>query len=584
MWRTPIAQAAMALIVASVAHSEDVTVWRDGEARGAISLREVAERDLAVLDLGEDWLPPILAPHTEFRPTFLALSQGRFDDVEDEALARRARLDRFLESYGIPPTLAVLRERMRALAERDCVVDLEAIARFGGSDIDEDDVHAWESAAVPRAETFVQSLLVRFDASDVGVIPRGQLSAFERAWLGRAAPLGAWRSGLDAVRHRLHCEGLLRGSLPTGVDLDRRTRNAIATFERRHRIYARGRLSGETLMALGEPPMELARQDVLRVITERARLDWGILADGSADAPDRLEPIRAELERAFGLQTPASTLDWLEKLPAEPEQQVAVPRPPRTPEDGRILELRVIIDRGDQSYAPPGEATMRVEERPTLTLHVRRGDRWIALIEWPTTIGGWRVVQEQGRDVWRYMESPAGPGVWRQVHAAPVWLPPSSTPDADLLMERHLENGAVVSVPKANLLGPGYAGAFGLASAIHRRVRSNGDLGRDEGIRTHGSVDYTSVWRRASHGCHRLQNHRAIALFSYLLKHRRHRQVGTRPLRYSRRVRLGERTMTLEVPRSGFVFLMDPPVPYEVTEGRIIGPVREPPSEAIPVD
>jgi len=586
MWllrsRALIAQVAVTLTLTSVARGEDVTVFRDGEARGAISFAEVAERDLAVLDLSEGWIPPTLAP-TGFAPTFVALAQGRMGDVEDEALARRARLDRFLESYGIPPTLALLRDRMGELQRRGCGADLRAIARFGGSDIDEDDVSAWESEAVPHAERFVQTLLVRHDSYGLGELPMAALSPYERAWLGRAAPLGVWRSGLEAVRERLHCEGLLRRPLPRGRALDRRTRNALAAFERRHRIYARGRLSGETLAALRLHPMELARHDVLRVLTERARLEWGILADGSAAAPDRLAPIRDGLERAFGLETPTSTLRWLRSLALEERTLVAVPGPQGNGDDGP-LELRITIDRGDQSYDPPGSPTVRIERRPTLTLHIRREGEWVALVRWPTTIGGWRVEREGDQDVWRYKESPAGKGVWQQIHAAPVWLPPASTPDDDLVLERHLDDGAVVSEPKATLLGPGYASAFGLASAIHRPLRSDGSLGPDQGIRTHGSVDYTSVWRRASHGCHRLQNHRAIALFSYLLKHRPHRRVGSRPLRYSRSVRVGERTLRLEVPRSGFVYRMDPPVPFEVLEGRVVGRAQQPPSEAIPVE
>jgi len=571
-------------LLTSAAHADDdVTVWRDGEALGSISLAEMDGGDLAVLDLGEGWVPPIFLPHDTFTPSFIALAQGRFDDVEDENLRRRAEQDRFLESYGVPPTLTLLRDRLRAMLDRTCRADLEALARFGGSDIDEDDVAAWESAAVPRAESLVQSLLVEWDAYGLARIPHHQLSSYERAWLGRAEPLGIWRAGLDAVRERLRCEGLVRGAL-VGTELDRRTRNALAAFERRHRIYARGRLSGETLAALRVPPAELARRDVLRVLTERARLDWGILADGSA-APDRLGGIRDGLERAFGLQTPESTLAWLDGLPLDdgPELRVAVPSPAPAPEDGEILELRVTIDRGDQSYDPPGSPTRRIERRPTLTLHVRRGEEWFPLIQWPTTIGGWHVERERGRDVWRYKESPAGPGVWQQIHAAPVWQPPPSTPDADLVMERHLDDGEVISEPKATLLGPGYASAFGLAAAIHRPVKPNGELGTDEGIRTHGSVDYTSVWRRASHGCHRLQNHRAIALFTYLLKHRRHRRVGSRPLRYSRNVRVGGETMTLEVPRSGYVYVLDPPVPFEVLEGRVIGDLARPMSRAIPV-
>ncbi|MAQ16149.1 MAG: hypothetical protein CMN30_15330 [Sandaracinus sp.] len=576
----------LVLLVATPARADEVTVWRDGEAVSALDIDQVPENDLAVLDLGEGWVPPIFAPHESFVPTFVALAQGRFDDVEDEDLARRARLDRYLESYGIPPTLGVLRDRLRDRLGQPCRADLEAIAAFGGSDVDEDDVSAWEGAAVPRAEQFVQQLLVREDAFGVADLRQVHLTPYERAWLGRALPLTVWRQGLAAVRERLACEGIIRGRIE-GHDFDPRTRAALASFERRHRIYARGRMSGETLAALRLSPSELARRDVLRALTERARLDWGILADGTA-APDRLGPIREGLVRAFGLQTPESTLAWLESLPLDDlaPHRVAVQAPTPAPHEVGVLELRVEIDRGDQNYDPPEEArAVRVERRPTLTLFALLGEEWVPLVKWPTTVGGWRLERERGRDVWKYKESPAGPGVWQQIHAAPVWLPPASTPDADLLLERHVEEtGEITTELKRTLLGPGYASAFGLASAIHRPLLPNGQLGEDEGIRTHGSVDYTSVWRRASHGCHRLQNHRAVALLSFILKHRNHRRAGARALRYERTVRVGETSLTLEVPRSGYVYVLDPPVPFEVLPGRVVGRVQRPPRQSVPTN
>ena len=574
------------VLMATPGRADDVSVWSNGEATSTLDITQVDEADLAVLDLGEGWVPPIFVPHESFVPTFVALAQGRFDDLEDEDLARRARLDRYLESYGIPPTLGVLRGRLRERLGQQCRADLEAIAAFGGSDVDEDDVESWEAAAVPRAEQFVQQLLVREDAYGPEGLPRARLSAYERAWLGRAAPLGTWREGLAAVRARLGCEGILRTRIDSH-DLDSRTRAALASFERRHRIYARGRLSGETLAALRLGPAELARRDVVRVLVERARLDWGILADGTGAAPDRLGPIRDDLVQAFGLQTPESTLAWLDALDLEDlgPRPVAVPAPERLFGDEGLLEMRVEIDRGDQNYDPPEETrAVRIERRPTLTLYVQRGEEWVPLVRWPTTVGGWRLERERGRDVWKYKESPAGAGVWQQLHAAPVWQPPASTPDVDLLLERHVEEtGEITTELKRTLLGPGYASAFGLASAIHRPVGPGGRLGEDEGIRTHGSVDYTSVWRRASHGCHRLQNHRAIALFSYLLQHRRHRRIGSRALRYERTVRVGETSLTLEVPRSGYVYALDPPVPFEVLPGRVVGRVQRPPRESVPM-
>ena len=563
----------------------DTVLWRDGEAHGAISDEEIAAEGLAVLDLGEEWAPPLFPEGDPFRAVYTTLAQGRFDDVPDPALAHRARLDRFLESYGIPPTLALLRERMRNLRETRCAVDIQAIRDFGGSDIDEDDVGAWESFAAPQAEQFVLGLLEREQAYDTGELLLSQLSAFERSWLGRAAPLGTWRRGLAAVRDRLRCEGLLGRAAGEGTELDTGTRAALAAFERRHRIYARGRLSGETLQALGVPPLELARRDLVRVLTERARLDWGVIRDGTA-GPDALAGIREDMVDSFGLDTPDKAWQWLESLSAADHVLVAVlPSVPRDP--AGVIELRVEIDRGDVNYDVPTDAEdiIRVEHRPTLTLFARTASgEWVAMIRWPTTIGGWRVERERGRDVWKYKESPVGPGVWQDMVAAPVWLPPASTPDADLMLERHVEGGEVVSEVKRTILGPGYASAYGLAAAIHRPVGPAGRLEADQGIRTHGSVDYTSVWRRASHGCHRLQNHRAVALFSFLIKHRPHRRVGSRPLRYRRQVRIGANTETLQIDRTGSVFVLTPPVPYEVLPGRIVGRLQRAPRVSVPMD
>ena len=73
-------------------------------------------------------------------------------------------------------------------------------------------------------------------------------------------------------------------------------------------------------------------------------------------------------------------------------------------------------------------------------------------------------------------------------------------------------------------------------AAYHIRNRS--DSGKpiwfDNGIRTHGSVDYMSIMRRQSHGCHRLHNHLAVRLFSTILKRRAHQRKGQTRLIYTR--------------------------------------------------
>lgn len=544
------------------------------------------------IDLGDAWVPPILAEPNEFAPTFRALA---LEQWPDDALGNRAEQDRYLDNYGIPPALSVLRGRMEALVEAPCVdaLDLEGIALFAGLDVDEDEPRAPVMASDEALEARITELFVRHDASSIDEL-RTKASSRELRDLDRWVTESRWRRGLDAVRERLRCSGDLETPIPTRPDLDARTRRALELFERRHRIRSRGNLSGHTLRALRIDPRELARRDLVRVLVERVRLDRGILADGTGDAPDLDDALAHHLGTELGLDTFESALAFLRplQLTGHLEQDIV---PIELPAYQRVedLDIEIVIDRGDVWFDPPfrpdgSRRVLPVERRPTLTLYaVHEGER-IVVVRWPTTIGGWHQELVGGELEWRYKESPAGEFAWERVIAAPVWLPPPSTPADDLVTQRRVdEHGNVEAEVRATLLGPGYASAYGLVVANHRRATrlANGRLrlGGDDGIRTHGSVDYTSVWRRASHGCHRLENHRALALFSFVLKHRPHTAEGHARVRYSRIVRTSERTLSLRIDRGGFGFALERPVPVRVLPGRILGEQRTPPREGIAI-
>jgi len=111
----------------------------------------------------------------------------------------------------------------------------------------------------------------------------------------------------------------------------------------------------------------------------------------------------------------------------------------------------------------------------------------------------------------KYKNSDVGPRVWKDIVAGPVWIPPEGTPAKDLLTRKMLNRdaGAVTAV-NTDVMGPGYESAYGLVMAIHHWKRGANTF-YDNQIRTHGSVDYTSIARRFSHGCHRLVNSRPCA-------------------------------------------------------------------------
>src|SRR5262249_54015270 len=88
---------------------------------------------------------------------------------------------------------------------------------------------------------------------------------------------------IDAAQKRLICEGFLtraNGRWMRGA-LDWATRDALAEFERRHRVYSWGYLGKDTLEVLRVTPAEAERRALVRVLTERAIHAAGVLEDGS---------------------------------------------------------------------------------------------------------------------------------------------------------------------------------------------------------------------------------------------------------------------------------------------------------------
>jgi hypothetical protein len=202
-----------------------------------------------------------------------------------------------------------------------------------------------------------------------------------------------------------------------------------------------------------------------------------------------------------------------------------------------------------------------------------------------TTIGGWRSELIEGETYWRYKNSPPGEVIWHQIVASPVWLPPASTPPRDLVSRVPRGRGAEAYRVNYHEVGPSYASAYGLVAAYHIRYRErDGEIihGPDEGIRTHGSVDYMSIMRRHSHGCHRLHNHMAVRLMSFVLAHRRHVRVGQQVLGFRRNLEVDGEIYPMALDRGGYVFQLERPIHVNVLEGRVRGDLARPIEQPLP--
>ena len=160
-------------------------------------------------------------------------------------------------------------------------------------------------------------------------------------------------------------------------------------------------------------------------------------------------------------------------------------------------------------------------------------------------------------------------------------MPPDSTPETDLLHES--KDGTVAL--KRDLIQPGFRNAYGLVMLIHDEPVVKGDKVTfvDHGIRTHGSVDYRSIQRGESHGCHRLYNQLALRLSGFLLQHRDYVTRGKLAAGYHRTLAYNGQNVEVDVPTRGYRYELDPPVVVKVLEGHIAGEAHKPLSSTIPL-
>ena len=599
-----------------------VAFWKDGGAQGQVDAAKAGEEGRLLLDLGEEWTPYILTEASseeeqgqtsEYRSTYLALARGEFPK---DRHGYRAEKDQYLELYGILPTLTLLRKRFTEVRALECAseLDLVPLQEFEG-------FLAYEKGRRPARRLARYGLLKPQMAA---LVTRAQVESLDQVTRAHAFDDEEWEKveeyrtlapeieAIVAAQARLECEGFFtgRGEHTPGL-FDWRTHEALAEFERRHRVYGWGFIGDDTLAVLQTSLQDTEREAVIRVLTERAMHAAEVIEDGSTSTLRDGEPrtykaedgrelpipnLEAELRErviaAFGLETADSTYAWLQSLgEISAEKVVAVQGIELPPYYADVMELSVSTDRGDVWYEFPydeeGKARPQpVSRRPRLTISVTYNDQKIPLARFGTTVGGWRGEFIDGAVMWKYKGSPVGKRVWSRISAAPIWVPPESTPPRVMLSKRRDRRRGDYFEIDYHTTGPSYASAYGLVAAYHRKYYRSPDgkvqVGGDEGIRTHGSVDYMSIMRRHSHGCHRMHNHIAVRLMSFVLEHRPHTRYGQQPMVYRREFEFEEEMYVMEFDKGGYNFVLEEPLPVEVLPGRVRGQVKEPIEVAIP--
>jgi hypothetical protein len=575
-----------------------------------------------IVDLSDGWVPYIFSEKTvgaddlaanDYRARYIGLASDRID-AEGEPL--RAHERNYLELYGIPPTLSVIHGEWKSVdAEiQRCLdaagFDPAVFARFSG-------VIAYEAgkkgAAKVRKAKWLRSDLskklkkAKLDPDDLATAEADpRFSGQYKSWRLLQDEIDI----IDHAQRRFRCEQLFasgegKGKYEPGV-FDSATTHALAAFEKKHAIMGWGHFTRDNVAALGMTMEQITHARLLRVLEERAVAGASVLEDGSAgrwkkdfvwkDKSGESQPlrdmaseVRGRVIEALDLATPESArrqLDLLSDLqPSGFAELLVAVRMPELPEYySEDMDFEVVIDRGDVWYDLPFDESGRRlaqprERKPRLTLYTNYEGQKIPLLRWPTTIGSWRMEMNNGEEMYKYKDSDVGERVWKEIVAGPTWIPPASTPPRELL-KRRWKDGAVRTVVNYDEMGPGYASAYGLVAAYHIRevkdAEGNVTAELDNQIRTHGSVDYMSILRRYSHGCHRLYNMSAVRLFSFILQHREFVREGQTKLGFGREFEWEDKQYKLSLKTRGYRYQVTRPIPVEVQRGRIQGKRKSP--------
>ncbi|MSP61382.1 MAG: hypothetical protein EXR72_13755 [Myxococcales bacterium] len=603
-------------IAALTAHpdlpAERRTVQVVGGAERVVDAEEAVRGGFTLVDLRDQWTPyifteiadPAGAPMiNRYRSIFLGLAADR-SDADGQPLP--AREHNYLELFGIPPTLSVLAARFRGEGaggqgggDPCAAVDLARIRAVTSIPLREAKSELKERARIDALARKLEGLREQAHAATIA-----ELASTESAKLtdevNAVTKALAARAAFAEVEKRLRCEGLFapRARHATGR-FDDAMREAVIRFQRKHKLYDAAALRPDTLAALGRSLLENDHAALVRVLTERVVAAANLLEDGSVGtaatyqgASGQTLPVRNLVDESLraalaqlGLDTPEGALAFFRRRSPEDFSwlRVAVKLPPPPEYHSPSMDLSVEIDRGDVIYDPlfdeKGRPTNQTRRRfPMITLRTKYREQIIPLLRWRTTIGGWRSdLASNGYEYYRYKGSDVGPRVWRNVVAGPVWIAPNSTPVRSLVKYKVVQ-GASQQVVNYDEVGPGYLSAYGLVAAYNVVPGKDGKPDWDNGVRVHGSSEILSIRNpnAYSHGCHRLMNHLAVRLFSFVLQHRPVVITGDRTLNFTRQFLWKEDVYEMRLPSRGFWYEFDPPIPVNVLEGNILGKAKKP--------
>ncbi|MBU0553337.1 chemotaxis protein CheB [Myxococcota bacterium] len=583
-----------------------VIVVVEGEER-AVDIDAARAAGYTLIDFSDAWSPYIFHTFSDAVDEDGAPQQNRYqstyrcladDHCDSDGVPLEEGEKNYLEVFGIPPSMSVIRARFVEDDAKTCYegVDFELIAKMKGFEYRERTLRKREKAA--------RALKKQLDAEK----KKAKVKSFE-ALIAKKPDLASVVDEyqdltlqgrvLTQVEARMSCDGHLhkRYHHKSGK-LDHGLRLAVRRFQRKHMIYEHTNLRKKTLRWLARPPVDLNFESFKRAFTERVIAATGILEDGTTGevkwkdkaghehvVRDLVTEFTEAALASIQMDTPQKALAFFKRYDdaAFEHLQIGVKLPALPEYYSKKMPLFIHVDRGDVWYDAPWdengkELNQPRRNLPKLMLYTRYLDQNIRLVRFKTTIGGWREeLAPNGYTYFKYKGSDVGSRVIRKIIAGPTWVPPKTTPLKSLAKRRYV-NGKTQGVVNYDELGPGYLSAYGLVAGYFVIPRDD-ERDHDRGIRAHGSSDYMSILssRRFSHGCHRLMNHKAVRLYGFILSHHGGVSVeGEQMINHHRQFLYKDQVYEIRLPSRGFQFKLTPPLPVEVFEGKIKGTAQEP--------
>ena len=623
----PVAHAAPVAQTASVTQpapaSGVLMVVEGGRFVRQTTPENASKEGLTVVDLSDDWLPYIFSEEPEkpqpLRPYLIDLANGRMRGGSNYA---RPREDRYFEAFGVFPTLNLVRRRLADSKRHVCHEKVKdgVLTELSPKNVIPPEMP--EKVPNPDPATVAEQPMILTGRT---ISPRPLTPTEKRAVTAMQAHLrceGLLPGGARTPRMDLRTVASLQAyqrlhMLADNGSIDLETRTTLLADSREHDfrallralrervVDATGLLEdGSALGVLGEVQgrqLDSAEFRPLPVEAATKQAEAPSAPGKITGAPDLIAAATQAASQALGWTSPeavlASTLvvpptpppssrrsvhkAASPKAPAPLPTAVAIRLPPLPAYHGPKMDLRAEIDRGEvvlkrpaldkdgkKKWHPP------VSDRPTLTLYARVGEREVALCRWPTTIGGWKTIQQSdGTMALKYKASVTGDALWPEILATPTWHPAPGMPTRRLLVKR-----GDTWEPKTEVIGPGYRAAYGLVAITHLQIEGRDEHGEpqlmDHRIRTHGTAAYRSVKRGESSGCHRLHNHLVLRLAGFLVRHRAHVRDGIVPEDYVRHLEYKGQEVDLADDNKGYRFQLTPPVPVTILNGDIRGNAR----------